>query len=201
MKLKEYSYEFEIDENLQLASVDGMKMATKPTDSSYNELKNEMEEMKKEYNTQITDLKTEIKNLQAMSKMTGVKEETYVGGTCTRNGALKGTSMDGYLNERSGDMNNYFSEVDADGYTVLKSGWYFVQMRVESHHGVTQLKLIKNGAFEIWTVCYCDSGSYEIAENSFPIFLTEGDKVYFNLDSSAGSVGQKIWKGLISPMF
>ena len=62
VKLKEYAYEFEIDENLQLASVDGVKVAT--SNSSTDELKTEIEKMKKDFaelkatlNTQIEDLK------------------------------------------------------------------------------------------------------------------------------------------------
>ena len=55
MKLKEYSYEFEIDENLQLASVDGVK-----TENGNYVSKAEFEEMKK----QVETLSTAVSILQ-----------------------------------------------------------------------------------------------------------------------------------------
>lgn len=48
-KLKEYPYEFEIDDNLRLASVNGIQVAEK--NSSYDELKTEVQTMKEKINT------------------------------------------------------------------------------------------------------------------------------------------------------
>ena len=53
VKLKEYSYEFEINSDLQLASVDGVKLAT--TDTKYDELKASIEEL----NSKLTNLEKE----------------------------------------------------------------------------------------------------------------------------------------------
>lgn len=61
-KLNEYPYEFEIDENLKLASINGVKVAT-DNNIDYDELKKEISDLKNQVNVlkeETTLLKTEI---------------------------------------------------------------------------------------------------------------------------------------------
>ena len=75
-KLKKYPYEFEIDENLQLASVDGVKVATtNPSNEevketmadiqkNMDEMKQEIRELKEENQSLKSDMNTKITNLE-----------------------------------------------------------------------------------------------------------------------------------------
>lgn len=70
-KLKEYPYEFEINSSLQLASVDGVQIATS-NDSGYEELKEEMQLLKgkiEQQQNEIDALEDSLKTVDITSKM------------------------------------------------------------------------------------------------------------------------------------
>ena len=73
VKLKEYPYEFEIDENLQLASVDGVKITDTNEEMSIN--KEEYEALKKE----IESLKSEVLSLKNRVTMKTLYESIITG--------------------------------------------------------------------------------------------------------------------------
>ena len=172
-KLKEYPYEFEINSSLQLASVDGIKTAT---------------------------------NTKESTQPTGIKTDIYIYNTRNVNSIYSiVTSMTGFT--RTTDPNNniaeYLSYSDQDGYTVLRSGWYYVNMSAEiqsSSSADLVMNFLINNSSVSRVVAWSNNGS-NYGSNSFSIYLSKDDKIYFNATASGGVSNARSAYAYVYPMF
>ena len=95
------------------------------------------------------------------------------------NGFIRGTDSNNSISE-------YLSYSVEDGYTVLKEGWYFVQMSVEqqataSGGEATLIDFVMNGHKQGTVGAWTGTSDWGSDFNSFPIYLKKGDKIYFYL--------------------
>lgn len=127
-----------------------------------------------------------------MQQPTGIKTDTYISNGTTRTSPYTNlTSMSG-LNtskDENSKIDKYLSYSEQDGYTVLKSGWYFISLYTNTYvtsggFSSTYMYFYLNG------VCIAGdmastSSSQAMSSNSFTVFLNQGDKIYFS--STGGS--------------
>ncbi len=161
-KLSKYPYEFEINSSLQLASIDGVKLSNS--------------------------------NSQNINQPTGVKWDIWINNSITLTGKYDiKTSMSGLSIAKDTDnkIDEYLSYSNEEGYTVLKSGWYFIYARgmiqSEKSAAAETSIVINDNAMKmlgLWaTNYYCDP-----TFNNFPIYLKENDKFYFSVTSNYATV-------------
>lgn len=114
-KIKRYSYEFEINSSLQLASIDGIKIADNNTVSreEYNTLLNELNELK-----EIVQNKSfafnKFENVLSVNKSSSTGEGTYYFTTNT--------------NTTRNWNEEYFEYDSTQGFIVKKAGLYSIEM-------------------------------------------------------------------------
>lgn len=113
-KLKDYPYEFEINSSLQLASIDGIKVAS--TDGqTIEELKAEVENLK----SQVSSLKAEKDELNEKLNQTTATENDILLGTKAYSqgelitGALQLKEPSEIINYKAGDTDNFTSTYTA----------------------------------------------------------------------------------------
>ena len=136
---------------------------------------------------------------------TNIKTDTWFYNESRVTTAYTATSMSGLTraNDSNNNIEKYFSYSSQDGYTVLKTGWYFIDMYTDvesaSKADITNNFYINGqkvtGAYS-WA-----SGSYRDTDcNAFSIFLKEGDKIYFNMQG-VNNAQQRTSSAFCYPMF
>ncbi len=175
-KLKEYPYEFEINSSLQLASINGETIAQTPPNAN---------------TTQPTGIRTDA----------FIYNERNVTSTYS-----EVTSMNGF--ERTTDENNniaeYLSYSDETGYTVLKSGWYFISMySYINSNGAADLYLsyILNEKVITQIEAWSGEGSVDALTDTFPIFLKQGDTLYWKAHATGSNANSRKANVRLYPMF
>lgn len=123
--LKDYpEYEFEINSDLKLATINGVEVADNTNIS------------KEDYNAllkRVNDLENAL-NAQTNTQPTGIRTNTYIKNQIqSSNPYSQVTSKDDFTNTSDSENNiaNYLSFSTEDGYTVLKEGWYFIYLASE----------------------------------------------------------------------
>lgn len=161
------------------------------------------------------DLESTISRIidSKLSQPTGVKTDTYImnkknDATSTFGNNI--TSMSGL--EISKDENNkideYLSYSSTDGYTVLKSGWYMIELCAAilnntNTGAAVNIDLCLNND-EVYTGTYVQSNSSSDMNNdynTFPIYFKEGDKFYFTADKNTNTVTYRSVSAFVNPMF
>lgn len=203
-KLEEYPYEFKIDGKLRLAAIDGIEI----TDNNSNK---EDFVSKEEYNAlleRVGELEKKLDGNSNIQNPTGIKTEVYIRNEIAVTTSFeKATSMSGLT--RNTDANNkiaeYVSYDNTTGYTVLKSGWYFINLTAMAYGDSTRrpaasLNFVVDGE----TVTYVGhsglQGIHDSDTNSFSIFLKQGQKFYFDA-SGIGEALTRYQSALCYPMF
>lgn len=150
-KLKQYPYEFEINSSLQLASINGIKIAdSTPSKDS--------------------------------TQPTGIKTNAYIRSERTQTMVYNAvTNMNGF--EWTTDENNtileYVSYSNENGFTVKKSGWYFVTISaIVASSSATQVscKMVIDGN-ELGYIYSWSGSTTDYNSDRFPIYLKE--RYYF----------------------
>lgn len=146
--------------------------------------------------------------IKTKANPTGVKTDTFVRNQRTATSAYNTvTSMNGFT--RTMDENNkiaeYLSYSDTDGYTVQKSGWYYIRVMAFVS------KKSSGETCNLMIYCYLNSvemlrakahtgPSWGSDNDSAPIYLKQGDKVHFEA-FGAGAAGSRDADCYIYPMF
>jgi len=147
---------------------------------------------------------------ETVTTPTGTKFDTYICNNKTTTSIYSQvTSMTsgGFVETR--DENNkiseYISDLDTDGYTVLKSGWYFVRLYAgvrASNSSDTFMYFYIKGNVATYARAWASGGYADIDTDSFSIYLEQGDNIYFAAQANgttAASSRDAI--GYIYPMF
>ncbi len=175
-KLKDYPYEFEINSSLQLASINGVTIGQNPPNAN-------------------------------TSQPTGIRTDAFICNIRKVTPAyLEVTSMTGF--ERTTDDNNniaeYLSYSDETGYTVLKTGWYFMDMTAyisASAAADLSIRFNINGRELAYARVWAGNNSVGTDGNSFPIFLNQGDILYWIAGANGASAKERIATAYLYPMF
>lgn len=92
--------------------------------------------------------------------------------------------MSGLTKEKDSEnkIDEYLTYSDVDGYTVLKSGWYFVNMSTDikaSSPADVSIYFVINE--NIITFCrgWSSSSIVDRNQNAFSVYLKKDDKIYF----------------------
>lgn len=201
-KLKEYPYEFQIDGKLRLASIDGIKVSDTNEENFVS---------KEEYNIlleRIGELEKKLDSTTNRQNPTGIKTEAYIRNERNVTTAYnKVTSMNGFT--RTTDANNkiaeYISYDNTSGYTVLKSGWYFINLKAVAYGNpsngpsmyldfIIDEKIVANAGHDGL------QGVHGSDANSFSIFLEQGQTFYFSA-SGINEAYTRIVEAMCYPMF
>lgn len=119
-KLRKYPYEFEIDRQLKLASINGIKVADSNT--------NQIEELKNEINL----LKEQNENL----KPKGINEKSLLLSSNNSSFVLETVNLNSFANDFKESFEEYFSYNETTGeLTCKKDGWYGFDMRIAINLG------------------------------------------------------------------
>ena len=175
-KLNEYPYEFEINASLQLASINGVKI---PNSNSQN-----------------------------VSQPTGLKANYYIKNETKSKSAFETiTSMSGITISKDNENNidEYISYSTEKGYTVLKSGWYFItginRTAASNGYNNTIISLILNQVKIVMCEMLANqNNAYATDINNFPIYLNEGDNFYFEFYTYTGVINLQLTT-YVYPMF
>jgi len=145
------------------------------------------------------------------SQPTGIRTDAYIRNEKTTTTAYSGvTSMTSGGFTKTTDENNniseYLSYSDTDGYTVLKSGWYYIDMNTttQSSSGGTALYVyfaMNNVGLSRCVAWASGSGITDHNSNSFPVYLKENDKIYFSATSTGTTATSKTMTVTCYPMF
>lgn len=105
--------------------------------------------------------------------------------------------------DKNSKIKEYLSYSEEDGYTVLKSGWYFIKMSttVESSSPADiYMSVIINANQMNYLRGWTNNGWGNYDGDSFSIYLNKDDKIYF---SSRGNkeASSRTATGTIYPMF
>lgn len=130
-------------------------------------------------------IQEEIKN--SVQQPTRVKNDIFIKNIIRNN--LNYSTVTSMSNAfiKSEDGNNkikeYLSYSQQDGYTVLRSGWYFINLGIEISATNTAvdgyISFILNGKSISKSSVWAVNGS-ERSDNSFSIYLNKDDKLYFS---------------------
>lgn len=134
-------------------------------------------------------------------KPTGIKTDTYIKNSMEVTSAYdEVTSMSGNFTKQvdtQNKMSEYLSYSDEDGYTVLKSGWYNVEMVASvvasssnSTDTSTYFYLNNEKLYSLYSWAK-GSGYADANRDIFSIFLSEGDKIYFSSRASGTAQTRK----------
>lgn len=176
-KLKDYPYEFEINSSLQLASVDGIKIATNESNTEVSQPTGI------KFDTYICNKKDTTSIYSLVTCMTGFTRTT----------------------DDENKISKYLDYSDTNGYEVLKSGWYFVKTNVTtvSNGNPTDTTLYFNindnaiGCSRTWATGVntdCDL-------NSFSLYLEKGDKIYYSASATGVAAKKRDITAYLYPMF
>ena len=140
------------------------------------------------------------------SKMQSPKTNKYICNTTNDTGVLSVNSMAGLA--RTMDEENRIAEYllysDKDGYTVLKSGWYFVRLRIFTNADMIwdqcSLSFMLNENSMGGALAGTREGAQGVDENCFSVFLSQGDKIYFQATSYQNVAGRNV-EAYCYPMF
>lgn len=156
---------------------------------------------------ELRDIIQEEVNKNISVQPTGIKFDTYMVESLKKLETYSQiTSMTG-LTKTADNQNNiskYISYSSSNGYTVLKSGWYYFNLRALAQSA---------NATETYTALHINSG---IAHNarawsqqnnrdtdyeSFSIYLNEGDIFYFSSTATVSTAQDRSSWAIIYPMF
>ena len=164
-----------------------------------------MEELEEYINSKVEE---KLANNSTTAQSTGINTNAYI---CNNRNVTSTysnvTTMTGFTktSDENNNISQYLSYCDEDGYTVLKSGWYFIDMDVQAGSPgdcvELELYLCVNGT----KVARARMGSrgmhWNYGQNSFSLFLKEGDKIYFIASQNGvNSRGSNV-SGRCYPMF
>ena len=202
--------------NLTLGQNGIINLAKNAKNEYENAEKNEIKDLDKLYSSikiangsTITLTQEELDEyIKTKASPTGIKTDTFICNVKSSTTAYTGaTSMNGFT--RTADENNkistYLSYSDEYGYTVLKSGWYYIITFVETSGTVGNtnifLDFYLNGMPISGSSCKVIKGTNIYDRDGAPMFLNEGDKVYFECSSNGGSAQPRNAEAYIYPMF
>jgi len=99
------------------------------------------------------------------------------------------------LTDKENNISEYLSYSNLDGYTVLKSGWYFIVLNTtlnsQSDTDLTIRFLINGVNINNMSVSFSSNNISDYNSNSFPIYLSKGDKINFQAISLSGTGQQE----------
>lgn len=195
-KLEEYPYEFKIDNNLRLASIDGIEIANNTNKEDYNALLNRVQDLENALNTQINN------------QPTGLKSNTYIKNVINSSNPFNTiTSKTGFTKTPDSENNiaNYLSYSTESGYTVLKEGWYFFRLQAEV--SLPSSSADCSGSLVVGDVQILGLYTWENPErsntnqDSCTLYLKEGENFYFSAYAAGASGGTRSVIGFCYPMF
>lgn len=141
------------------------------------------------------------------TQATGIKTDTYIYNIREVTSIYEIiSSMEGFTKttDENNKISEYLSYSDEEGYTVLKEGWYFVNMRtyIQATSAADVLVNFNINGTEIahcfsWASKSNASGEY----NSFSIYLAEGDKIYFSARAAGSTATSRKVQAWCYPMF
>lgn len=140
-------------------------------------------------------------------KPTGIKTDTYIQNT--RNVLTtysEVTSMSGLTRTTDAEnkISEYLSYSDTDGYTVLKSGWYLVNMyTVIGAKSAADLVLLLylNHSVVAELSSWSSAGVEDRNHSSCSIYLSEGDKIHFGVSAAGSTATVRYTTATCYPMF
>lgn len=181
-KIKKYPYEFEINSSLQLASIDGVEIATDNTitvdKAEYEQLKKDVEELKANSNLENTKPKLIATIDKNFGKATGTFDMA---------------SYDINIEEEAQELLEY--NATDKNIEIKESGFYVVEMyakvgRQGSCWGSNHITYYIEGEEAGIAESYGNNGSNGSDTNSINMYLTKGQHISFNNNISiSGSVG------------
>ena len=141
------------------------------------------------------------------SQPTGIKTDAYIKNSITSTTTYNVTTMSGLTRETDSEnkIDEYLSYSDESGYTVLKGGWYFVNMEVTMSTASASADVIMRFYINDQVISSCNGWAElnnRVArnENSFPIYLSQGDEIYFNAGANM-NVSARTATATCYPMF
>lgn len=164
-------------------------------------------------NSQITISVKELKELineevkKSIQEPTGIKTDIFVTNTISNNSNYGIVNSMSNLFTKTQDTNNKIQEYllysDEDGYTVLKSGWYFVTLHsdtVSSSASNAIIRLYVNNKNIAQSYSWSNNNIKDFNDSSFSIYLNKEDKISFNSTGEQKSTNRSTI-GTIYPMF
>lgn len=137
---------------------------------------------------------------------TEFKSNTYICNSLEDSSDSGSSSMEGLVlsTDENNKISEYLSYSNKDGYTVKKSGWYFISMQVwngskqSSSYGCTFFINSRDvSAANAWA----SGGFCNIGDNAFSIFLKQGDKIHFETNGTDSLSLGRIVTAYCYPMF
>lgn len=164
-KIKEYPYEFEINSSLQLASINGIKVA-----------QNNLEETDGSNPLLLTDII--LPNTKGNTRAVG----TYWANTNT------------FTKNNTSEFDKYLSYDNEKGWTILKSGYYMINTQISIYYSndfadtTSQIKINEN-YISLATGGVRKGSDYKTNVNTSTIYLEKGTNINFRnmLTSGAAS--------------
>lgn len=164
-------------------------------------------------NSQITISVKELKELineevkNSMKQPEGIQTNTFIQNSIS-NSANYGTvtSMTNAFTkteDANSKIKEYLSYSEQDGYTVLKSGWYFITLStdVESSSSTNAIiNMYVNNKMVAQSYSWSSSGIADHNNSSFPIYLNKEDKIYFD-STGVNNATTRRTSAVIYPMF
>lgn len=153
----------------------------------------------------VTIDKEEYENLKRAIP-TGIKTDIYVRNSYNNKASYsEKNTMNAFTKENDPEnkISEYLSYSDK-GYTVLKSGWYFIKTYVEvgsSSACDLYMRFVLNGKEIINATGWTSGGIWDRDQDVCPIYLNESDIVYFASYADGGTANNRIARGEINPMF
>lgn len=186
-KIKKYPYEFEINDALQLASIDGAEIATDNTitvdKAEYEQLKKDVEELKASANLE----NTKPKLIAAIDKNFG-----------TATGIFDMESYDINIEKEAQNLLEY--DATNKNIQIKESGFYVVELyakvaRQGSSWGINRITYHIEGEECSVAEAYGNNGSNGSDTNSINMYLTKGQHISFN---NSISISESIGSGTTS---
>lgn len=183
-----------------------------------NSVEDEQKELDKLYssilvaeNSKITLTMEELDKYidKKINKPTGVKADTYIINSISRTTIYTDlTSMSGLTisKDENNKIDEYLSYSNQDGYTVQKSGWYFIKLHTmtyaSSGFSSTYLYFHLNGVALAQALCTASGGlAQTYDDNTFSVFLSQGDKIYFSSNAGSSAAKGRSASAVCYPMF
>lgn len=182
-KLSEYPYEFQIDGNLKLASIDGVKVADSNS-TKIEELTKKLTSLQENYQALKEDYEN-YKNKSNISNPNSITTDSLLMKSFNDRVAVGNVNLSSFTNSFKNSFDECFSFNQSTGeLTCKKDGWYTFQLsiKVDSIYGkggadgsvelIINNQHIQNVEYLVGdnsTIC-CDS-------DSFSVFLKNGDVI------------------------
>lgn len=150
-------------------------------------------------------IQEEIKN--SVQQPTRVKDNIFIKNSIKNNSNYSTvTSMSNAFTkteDENSKIKEYLSYSQEEGYTVLRSGWYFINLQMEISTSNTSVdgsvSFILNGknisGVRVWAY-----SSSERNDNSFSIYLNKDDKIYFS-SNGTNTATYRSGQAICYPMF